>query len=70
MLFVVIQLPGGASVARTRNVALQAEDILRKEDAVADFISVVGLNLTKSHFLRLGQIADCPVRCDDTRLCS
>jgi hypothetical protein len=27
-------------------------------------------NLTKSHFLRLGQIADCPVRCDDTRLCS
>ena len=26
-------------------------------------------SLTKSHFLRLGNIAD-PVRCDDTRLCS
>jgi hydrophobe/amphiphile efflux-1 (HAE1) family protein len=43
-LFVVVQLPGGASVARTTNVVQQAEDILKKEDAVADFISVVGLN--------------------------
>ena len=44
MLFVVVQLPGGASVARTTNVVQQAEEILKKEDAVADFISVVGLN--------------------------
>jgi hydrophobe/amphiphile efflux-1 (HAE1) family protein len=43
-LFVVVQLPGGASVARTTNVVQQAEEILKKEDAVADFISVVGLN--------------------------
>jgi len=43
-LFVVIQLPGGASVARTTNVVQQAEEILKKEEAVADFISVVGLN--------------------------
>lgn len=43
-LFVVIQLPGGASVARTADVVQQAEEILKKEKAVADFISVVGLN--------------------------
>jgi multidrug efflux pump len=43
-LFVVVQLPGGASVARTTNVVQQAEEILKKEEAVADFISVVGLN--------------------------
>jgi hydrophobe/amphiphile efflux-1 (HAE1) family protein len=43
-LFVVVQLPGGASVARTTNVVQQAEEVLKKEGAVADFISVVGLN--------------------------
>jgi hydrophobe/amphiphile efflux-1 (HAE1) family protein len=43
-LFVVVQLPGGASVARTTNVIQQAEDILKTEGAVQDFISVVGLN--------------------------
>jgi hydrophobe/amphiphile efflux-1 (HAE1) family protein len=47
-LFVVAQLPGGASVARTTNVVQQAEDILKKEEAVADFISVVGLNFIDS----------------------
>jgi hydrophobe/amphiphile efflux-1 (HAE1) family protein len=43
-LFVVVQLPGGASVARTTDVVLQAEEVLKKEDVVADFLSVVGLN--------------------------
>src|SRR5246127_1594234 len=43
-LFVVVQLPGGASVGRTTNVVLQAEEILKTEEAVQDFISVVGLN--------------------------
>ena len=43
-LFVVVQLPGGASVARTTNVVQQAEEILKTEEAVQDFISVVGLN--------------------------
>ena len=38
-LFVVIQLPGGASVARTTNEVQQAEEILKKEEAVADFIT-------------------------------
>jgi hydrophobe/amphiphile efflux-1 (HAE1) family protein len=43
-LFVVVQLPGGASVARTADVIRQAEEILKKEEAVADYTSVVGLN--------------------------
>jgi hydrophobe/amphiphile efflux-1 (HAE1) family protein len=43
-LFVVVQLPGGASVVRTTNVVQQAEEILKTEEAVQDFISVVGLN--------------------------
>jgi hydrophobe/amphiphile efflux-1 (HAE1) family protein len=43
-LFVVVQLPGGASVARTADVVQQVEEILKKEGAVEDFISVVGLN--------------------------
>jgi hydrophobe/amphiphile efflux-1 (HAE1) family protein len=43
-LFVVVQLPGGASVARTGNVVQQVEEILKNEAAVADFISVIGLN--------------------------
>src|SRR6202035_2816825 len=43
-LFVVVQLPGGASVGRTTNVVQQAEEILKTEEAVQDFISVVGLN--------------------------
>jgi hydrophobe/amphiphile efflux-1 (HAE1) family protein len=48
-LFVVVQLPGGASVARTTDVVKQAEEILKKEDAVADFISVVGLNFIDNY---------------------
>jgi len=43
-LFVVVQLPGGASVARTAEVVRQAEEILKKEETVADVTSVVGLN--------------------------
>jgi hydrophobe/amphiphile efflux-1 (HAE1) family protein len=48
-LFVVVQLPGGASVARTTDVVQQAEEILKKEDVVADFLSVVGLNFIDSY---------------------
>src|SRR5262249_50485214 len=43
-LFVVVQLPGGASVVRTTDVIVQAEAILREETAVEDVTSVVGLN--------------------------
>ncbi|MBI5111064.1 MAG: efflux RND transporter permease subunit [Rhodovulum sp.] len=42
--FVVAQLPGGASVARTSEVVKQAEAILADEKAIADFTTVVGLN--------------------------
>src|SRR6516162_5522806 len=43
-LFVVTQLPGGSSVARTTDVVQRAEAILRDEKAVEDITSVVGLN--------------------------
>src|SRR5262249_4829174 len=44
--FVVVQLPGGASVARTAEVIGQAEAILKQERAVEDITSVIGLNFT------------------------
>src|SRR3954471_17857641 len=43
-LFVVVQTPGAASIARTSEVVRQAEEMLREEEAVADFTSVIGLN--------------------------
>src|SRR5215470_16965693 len=43
-LFVVAQMPGGASVARTAGVIKQAETIVREEKAVEDITSVIGLN--------------------------
>src|SRR6202045_584617 len=43
-LFVVVQLPGGASVARTTDVIERAEAILKDEHAVGDVTSVIGLN--------------------------
>jgi hydrophobe/amphiphile efflux-1 (HAE1) family protein len=48
-LFVVIQLPGGASVVRTAEVILQAEAILKEEEAVQDYTSVVGLNFIDNY---------------------
>jgi len=47
--FVVIQLPGGASVGRTLDMVKQAEDLVKKEDAVADYTSVVGLNFIDNY---------------------
>src|SRR5262252_3475941 len=43
-LFVVTQLPGGSSVARTTDIVQRAEAILRDEKEVEDITSVVGLN--------------------------
>jgi hydrophobe/amphiphile efflux-1 (HAE1) family protein len=43
-LFVVTQLPGGSSAARTTDVVQRAESILRDEKEVEDITSVVGLN--------------------------
>ncbi|HUI96234.1 MAG TPA: multidrug efflux RND transporter permease subunit [Xanthobacteraceae bacterium] len=48
-LFVVVQLPGGASVARTADVIQQTERILKEEEAVADYTSVVGLNFIDNY---------------------
>ncbi len=48
-LFVIVQLPGGSSVARTTDVVQRAEEILRKEEAVADVTSVVGLNFIDNY---------------------
>ena len=42
--FGIIQLPDGASVGRTDLVIKQAEEILKKEDAVADYMSIGGFN--------------------------
>src|SRR5271168_4489446 len=47
--FVVIQLPGGASVPRTLEVVKKAEDVIKQEDAVADYTSVVGLNFIDNY---------------------
>jgi multidrug efflux pump len=48
-LFVVVQLPGGASVARTAEVVQRAEAILREDPAVEDITSVIGLNFIDSY---------------------
>jgi hydrophobe/amphiphile efflux-1 (HAE1) family protein len=48
-LFVVAQLPGGASVVRTSEVIRQAEAILRDEAAVEDVTSVIGLNFIDNY---------------------
>src|SRR5262249_40321912 len=48
-LFVVVQLPGGASLSRTGEGIRAAEDILKQEAAVADYTSVVGLNFIDSY---------------------
>src|SRR3954468_14539920 len=47
--FVVIQLPGGASVGRTVEVVHQTEEILKHEEAVADYTSAVGLNFIDNY---------------------
>jgi len=48
-LFVIVQLPGGSSVARTTDVVQRAETILRQEKAVEDVTSVVGLNFIDNY---------------------
>jgi len=47
--FVVAQLPGGASVARTADVITRTEAILRAEPAVQDVTSVIGLNFIDNY---------------------
>jgi hydrophobe/amphiphile efflux-1 (HAE1) family protein len=47
--FVVVQLPEGASVGRAGEAVQQAETILRKDPAVADLTSVIGLNFIDNY---------------------
>jgi hydrophobe/amphiphile efflux-1 (HAE1) family protein len=47
--FIVTQLPGGASVARTSDVVHQAEQIVAHEEAVADYTSIIGLNFIDNY---------------------
>lgn len=48
-LFVVVQLPDGASVDRTSDVTKQAEQILARHPAVADVTAAVGLNFIDNY---------------------
>jgi hydrophobe/amphiphile efflux-1 (HAE1) family protein len=48
-IFVVAQLPGGASVGRTSEVMRQAEDIIKKDPAVDEYTSVIGLNFIDNY---------------------
>ncbi len=47
--FVVAQLPGGASVARTSDAVHKAEQIIAQEKAVADYTSIIGLNFIDNY---------------------
>jgi len=47
--FVVVQLPEGASLQRTQNAIAKAEAVLKAEEAVADYTSVVGLNFIDNY---------------------
>ncbi|MDB5649730.1 MAG: hydrophobe/amphiphile efflux family transporter, partial [Hyphomicrobiales bacterium] len=47
--FIVVQSPDGSSVARTAEIVRRAEDVLRQDEAVADFTSVIGLNFIDNY---------------------
>jgi hydrophobe/amphiphile efflux-1 (HAE1) family protein len=47
--FVIVQLPDGASVGRTLDVVAQVEEIVKKEEGVADVNSIVGLNFVDNY---------------------
>jgi hydrophobe/amphiphile efflux-1 (HAE1) family protein len=47
--FVVIQLPGGASIARTSDFVRQVEAIVKNEKAVEDMTSAIGLNFIDNY---------------------
>ncbi len=47
--FTVVNLPGGASVARTSEVVHAAEQMLAEEKAVSDTTSIIGLNFIDNY---------------------
>ena len=48
-IFVVVQLPGGASVERTSEVMRQAEAIVKADPAVSEYTSIIGLNFIDNY---------------------
>lgn len=48
-IFIIAQLPGGASVGRTSEVLRRAEDIIKQDPAVEDYTSIIGLNFIDSY---------------------
>jgi hydrophobe/amphiphile efflux-1 (HAE1) family protein len=48
-IFVVVQLPGGASVGRTSEVMRAAEAIVKEDPAVDEYTSVIGLNFIDNY---------------------
>ncbi|MDR3489472.1 MAG: multidrug efflux RND transporter permease subunit [Bradyrhizobium sp.] len=48
-IFVVVQLPGGASVGRTSEVMRQAEAMVKEDPAVAEYTSIIGLNFIDNY---------------------
>ena len=47
--FTVVNLPGGASVARTSEVVHAAEQIIAQEKAVSNYTSIIGLNFIDNY---------------------
>jgi hydrophobe/amphiphile efflux-1 (HAE1) family protein len=47
--FTVVNLPGGASVARTSEVVHAAEQIIAEEKAVSNYTSIIGLNFIDNY---------------------
>jgi hydrophobe/amphiphile efflux-1 (HAE1) family protein len=47
--FIVVQLPDGASVGRTSAMLQQIGGLLAKEDAIADYSTIAGLNFIDSY---------------------
>ena len=47
--FIVTQLPGGASVARTSEIVQKAEQILAQDHSVQDYTSIIGLNFIDNY---------------------
>jgi hydrophobe/amphiphile efflux-1 (HAE1) family protein len=47
--FVVAQLPGGASVARTSEIVHKAEQVVGEEKTVSDYTSIIGLNFIDNY---------------------
>ena len=48
-IFVIVQLPGGASVGRTSEVMRQAEAVLKDDPAVAEYTSIIGMNFIDNY---------------------